>query len=82
MPKPPKKPASPAPDQRLAQHLEQAEAHLIGAVELFQSANKPVRDDIYVKRLTQAQETVTHLYGQELVRIRGVVRMPRRRKAG
>ena len=81
MPKTPRKPTPHTPDSALAKHLEQAELSLISAVELFGRTDKPVRDDIYRKRLTQAQETVTHLYGQELVRIRGPLRAPRRRKA-
>ncbi len=80
MPRSAKNSASKTPDKELAYNLEQAEIHLISAVELFGKVNKPVRDDIYVKRLTNAQESVTHLHRQELVRQRGPQRAPRSRK--
>lgn len=77
MPRLPKTQAPKTPDQELAHHLEHAENHLISAVELFGKAKKPSRSDTYVKRLTHAQETVTSLYTEELVRIRGPIRPPR-----
>lgn len=81
MPRLPTKQPPKTPDKELAHHLEHAENHLISAVELFVKAkHKPQRNDHYVKRLTNAQETVTSLYGEELIRIRGPIRPPRRRK--
>lgn len=58
-------------DEQLAEHLKQAEAHLIAAVELFSRKHKPHRTTAYLKRLTQAQELVTSLFREELVRMRG-----------
>lgn len=71
-------------DEQLAHHLEQAENHLIGAVEQFGGANKPKRNEMFVKRLAHAQETVTSLHAEELIRIRGPLRPPRgrRKKSG
>ena len=68
-------------DQRLAHHLEQAENHLISAVEMFGKTDKPVRNELFVRRLTKTQETVTVLYREELIRKRGPFRVPRGRKA-
>lgn len=67
------------PDAELADHLKHAENHLIEAVKLFEQPKKPKRGDRYLQRLTTAQETVTSLYGEELVRIRGPQRPPRLR---
>jgi hypothetical protein len=69
------------PDQWLAHHLEQAENHLISAVELFAKMNKPNRSELYLKRLIKTQETITALYREELVRIRGPFRPSRGKKA-
>lgn len=81
MPKSAKNQRSKSPDQRLAHHLEQAEDHLISAVEMFGETDKPVRNELFVRRLTKTQETVTALYREELVRRRGPFRVPRGRKA-
>lgn len=79
-PKPaPKKPTS--VDEQLAEHLKQAEHHLIAAVELFLGEEKPQRRVGYQGRLTQAQEAITTLYAEELVRIRGPQRPERKKKA-
>lgn len=67
-------------DDRLAEHLKQAEHHLIAAVELFSRTKKPKRESKYQTRLISAQEIVTVLYREELVRIRGNQRPPRVRK--
>lgn len=75
-----KKSAPKTPDHQFAQHLEQAENHLISAVELFGQAKKPDRNEMFVKRLVRAQETVTSLRAEELVRIRGPIRPPRGRR--
>lgn len=80
MPRLPRSEVVKTPDQQLAHHLDRAEDHLISAVELFGKPKKPERNDHYIKRLTTAQETVTSLYGEELVRIRGPFRPARRRK--
>lgn len=58
-------------EDQLTEHLKQAEHHLIAALELFSRKSKPVRRVEYYKRLLTAQETITGLYREELVRIRG-----------
>lgn len=79
-PKPvPKKPTS--VDERLAEHINQAETHLIAAVELFLGEEKPKRREGYQGRLTQAQEAITALNMEELVRIRGPQRPKGRKKS-
>ena len=62
-----------SPDDKLAHHLEQAEIHLIEAVKLFARKHRPDRHPDFVARLTRAQETVTWLYREELIRIRGPI---------
>lgn len=62
------------PDQLLAHHLGKAEEHLIAAVKLFEKEVKPERHHDYVARLIRAQENVTWLYREELVRIRGPIK--------
>lgn len=52
-------------------------------MELFvklPEAERPKRNEKFVRRLTNAQETVTSLHGEELIHIRGPLRPPRRRK--
>lgn len=58
-------------DDELAEHLKQAEHHLIEAVKLFSGPRRPVRGGGYYSRLEKAQEAITWLYREELVRIRG-----------
>lgn len=53
----------------LADHLKNAEHHLIEAVKLFLGAKKVERRPDYSRRLIQAQETITALYREELIRI-------------
>jgi hypothetical protein len=67
-------------DDQLAEHLKEAEHHLIEAVKLFSGDPKPIRGAGYLKRLGGAQETVTTLYRGELVRIRGEFKIPKPRK--
>lgn len=62
-------------DDELTNHLQQAEDHLIAAVELFTKRKSPDRTGDYIQRLTKAQETVTLLLREELVRIRGPLKM-------
>lgn len=62
-------------DQQLADHLNKAEEHLIAAVKLFENSSHPQRTLDYISRLTRAQEMVTHLFREELVRIRGPIKM-------
>lgn len=62
-------------DEKLAFHLKHAEEHLIAAVELFAKEHKPNRHHDYVARLTRAQEMVTWLFREELIRIRGPIKM-------
>lgn len=74
----PKKPTS--VDDELAKHIANAEAHLIAAVELFLGEKKPKRREGYQGRLTQAQEAITALNMEELVRIRGPQRPKGKKK--
>lgn len=67
-------------DDELAEHLKQAEHHLIEAINLFSRPRRPIREVRYLKRLTGAQETITALYREELVRIRGPLRSKRGKK--
>lgn len=60
-----------SPDERLADHLKQAEFHLIEALKLFEKKTKPSRNAGFLSRLTRAQEIITTLYREELIRIRG-----------
>lgn len=62
-------------DQKLAEHLEKAEEHLIAAVKLFGRKTPPDRHKDYVARLVRSQETVTTLFREELIRIRGPIRV-------
>jgi hypothetical protein len=62
-------------DKELADHLKQAEEHLIAAVKLFQNKKAPKRTLAYMTRLDRAQELVTGLFREELVRIRGPIKM-------
>lgn len=62
-------------DKQLADHLKKAEEHLIAAVELFQNKKAPKRTLSYIERLDRAQEMVTGLFREELVRIRGPIKM-------
>jgi hypothetical protein len=58
-------------DDQLTEHLRQAEDHLIAAVKLFQRKVAPERQKDYLPRLVRAQEGVTTLLREELIRIRG-----------
>ena len=62
-------------DQLLADHLEQAEDHLIKAVKLFARKVGPERNKDYLPRLVRAQEMVTVLMREELIRIRGPLKV-------
>lgn len=64
-------------DDQLTGHLKRAEEELIGAVNLFADHQKLERRTGYLTRLARAQELVTGLHREELVRIRG----PQRRRA-
>lgn len=66
-------------DAQLAEHLEKAEHHLIEAVKLFELTKHPERHPSYVEKLSRAQELVTSLYREELVRIRGPLKVAKRR---
>jgi hypothetical protein len=65
-------------DDQLTEHMKQAENHLIAAVELFTSDPKLTRRVGYFTRLVNAQESITGLVREELIRERGPLR-PRRR---
>lgn len=62
-------------DKQLAGHLKNAEEHLIEAVKLFDLKNHPKRTREYMTRLTRAQEMVTALFREELIRIRGPIKI-------
>jgi len=66
-------------DDQLTHHLEQAEDHLIKAVTLFNERPNLSRRRGYYTRLVGAQEAITTLHREELVRVRGPMR-PRKRK--
>lgn len=63
------------PDRELADHLKHAEEHLIAAVKLFEKKRAPKRTLDYIAKLGRMQEGVTTLYREELVRIRGPIKM-------
>ena len=65
-------------DDQLTEHLKEAEKHLLGALKQFDN-HKLTRRVGYLARLVRAQELVTTLYREELVRIRSPHR-PGRRK--
>lgn len=62
-------------DQELADHLKKAEEHLIAAVKLFSEKKPPKRTLHYMSKLDRAQELVTGLFREELIRIRGPVKL-------
>lgn len=62
-------------DDQLADHLQNAENHLIEALKLFSRKTPPDRHADYVSKLTRVQEGVTTLLRQELVRMRGPIRI-------
>lgn len=64
-----------SPDEEFAEHLNKAEEHLISAVKLVSRKGKPERHIDYQKRLVRAQEMVTTLFREELVRIRGPIKV-------
>lgn len=63
------------PDVALAHHLKKAEEHLIEAVKLFERKHKPNRHQDFIDRLGRVQERVTTLYREELIRIRGPIKI-------
>lgn len=62
-------------DEQLTHHLNRAEEHLIEAVKLFERHHPPKRTLAYIGRLVRAQEMVTLLHREELIRIRGPIKM-------
>lgn len=66
-------------DDQLTAYLNTAEEALIGAVNLFADNPKLERRVGYLTRLVRAQELVTHLHREELVRKRGPLRGKRGR---
>jgi len=61
-------------DNQLAYHIDQAEDHLIASVELFGEHRTLKRPTGYFSKLVRAQELVTGLNREELVRVRGAQR--------
>lgn len=68
------------PDKELADHLRTAEEHLIAAVKLFEGKKHPDRTQHYIERLNRAQEMVTGLFREELIRIRGPIKISVRKR--
>jgi len=66
-------------DERLTDHLKNAEHHLIEAVKLFSGEKNLSRRVGYSERLSLAQETITSLYREELIRIRGPLKVKRKK---
>lgn len=66
-------------DDQLAEHLRHAEEALIGAVKLFSDHESLSRRVGYFSRLAKAQEAITALYREELVRMRGPMSPKRKR---
>lgn len=62
-------------DDQLADYLLRAEESLIAALELFSKGKGLDRPSESLKRLTRAQEMVTTLLREELVRKRGFIRL-------
>lgn len=62
-------------EDQLTHHLKAAEEHLIEAVKIFERRHPPKRSLGYIDRLVRAQEMVTLLYREELIRIRGPIKM-------
>jgi hypothetical protein len=62
-------------EEQLTYHLNKAEEHLIEAVKIFERKHPPKRSLGYIDRLVRAQEMVTLLYREELIRIRGPIKM-------
>lgn len=62
-------------DRELAEYLKTAEDALIKAAKLFELKKPPKRTHDYVAKLFRVQESVTSLYREELVRIRGPIKM-------
>lgn len=62
-------------DDELAEHLRLAEEHLIKAVRLFSRRVPPSRHPNFLERLVRHQEGVTTLFREELIRIRGPVKV-------
>lgn len=66
-------------DDLLAMHLEKAEEHLIAAVKLFEKKTRPDRSKGYLERLIRSQELCTTLFREELIRIRGPIKIARKK---
>lgn len=62
-------------EDQLTHHLKIAEEHLIEGVRLFERKHPPKRTLAYINRLVRAQEMVTLLHREELIRIRGPLKM-------
>jgi len=62
-------------EKELATHLRKAEEHLIEAVKLFARKGAPERSIDFQNRLIRAQELVTWVRRDDLVRMRGLIRV-------
>jgi hypothetical protein len=65
-------------DDQLTNYLDVAEDALIGAIKLFSEHPKLQRRVGYLTRLARAQELITGLHREELVRKRGPMNRKRR----
>lgn len=77
---PKKAPVRTETENQLAEHLRLAEDHLVKAVELFLGDSKLSRRVGYLTRLVGAQEAITALYREELLLIRGPIKIAVKRK--
>ncbi len=66
-------------DEQLTEYLKIAEDALVSAIELFSGQSGPQRRVGYYSRLIRAQEAITGLYREELVRIRGPLKIKKRK---
>lgn len=67
-------------DDQLTEYLTSAEDALIGAVKLFSEDRKLNRRVGYLTALIRAQEAITGLRGEELIRKRGLMKPPKTRR--
>lgn len=65
-------------DDQLTEHLKKSEEELIAAVNLFTKHKTLNRRVGYFTRLVRAQELITGLHREELVRLRGAHRKGRK----
>lgn len=62
-------------DDQLTEHLRHAEHHLVAASLLFLESKHPDRRPDYIDKLNRMQQGVTSLMREELVRLRGPIKV-------